>query len=156
MPEHYRYSLPVKAGDQRQLGELTGAAQAVECAENRRAPPWPGDADRPGYAKRPAPARRDSPVHRSAGDQPGRLGNAALRQLLAAPGDHLLPPVDPLSAADHAARRADCAGQYPDAARLPAQLSARPRAGDEKRPAPVPRCPARAAGAVPVIATSTR
>ncbi|WP_416352768.1 hypothetical protein, partial [Klebsiella sp. MS 92-3] len=26
MPEQYRYSLPVKAGDQRQLGELTGAA----------------------------------------------------------------------------------------------------------------------------------
>ncbi|MFH7091971.1 hypothetical protein ACHWI2_04980, partial [Klebsiella pneumoniae] len=25
MPEQYRYSLPVKAGDQRQLGELTGA-----------------------------------------------------------------------------------------------------------------------------------
>lgn len=30
MPEHYRYSLPVKAGDQRQLGELTA----------RRAPRW--------------------------------------------------------------------------------------------------------------------
>ena len=29
MPEHYRYSLPVKAGDQRQLGELTGAACAT-------------------------------------------------------------------------------------------------------------------------------
>ncbi|WP_306169967.1 CarD family transcriptional regulator, partial [Cronobacter sakazakii] len=33
MPEQYRYSLPVKAGDQRQLGELTGAACAVEVAE---------------------------------------------------------------------------------------------------------------------------
>ena len=33
MPEHYRYTLPVKAGDQRQLGQLTGAACAVECAE---------------------------------------------------------------------------------------------------------------------------
>lgn len=33
MPEHYRYDLPVKAGDQRQLGQLTGAACAVECAE---------------------------------------------------------------------------------------------------------------------------
>lgn len=32
----------------------------------------------------------------------------------------------------HAARRADCAGEYPDAACLPAQLFARPCAGDEK------------------------
>ncbi|WP_432422648.1 hypothetical protein, partial [Salmonella enterica] len=29
MPEHYRFTLPVKAGDQRQLGELTGAACAT-------------------------------------------------------------------------------------------------------------------------------
>ncbi|MGB7800070.1 transcription-repair coupling factor [Buttiauxella sp.] len=33
MPEKYRYSLPVKAGDQRQLGELTGSACATEVAE---------------------------------------------------------------------------------------------------------------------------
>lgn len=33
MPEQFRYDLPVKAGDQRQLGQLTGAACAVECAE---------------------------------------------------------------------------------------------------------------------------
>lgn len=33
MPELYRYDLPTKAGDQRQLGQLTGAACAVECAE---------------------------------------------------------------------------------------------------------------------------
>ncbi|KQN56985.1 transcription-repair coupling factor [Erwinia sp. Leaf53] len=33
MPEHYRYDLPAKAGDLRQLGQLTGAACAVECAE---------------------------------------------------------------------------------------------------------------------------
>lgn len=33
MPEKSRYTLPVKAGDQRQLGQLTGAACAVECAE---------------------------------------------------------------------------------------------------------------------------
>ncbi|MFE4109721.1 transcription-repair coupling factor [Kosakonia sp. YIM B13611] len=33
MPEQYRYSLPVKAGDQRQFGELTGAACATEVAE---------------------------------------------------------------------------------------------------------------------------
>ncbi|WP_374120474.1 hypothetical protein, partial [Klebsiella pneumoniae] len=33
MPEQYRYSLPVKAGDQRQLGELTGAACATLVAE---------------------------------------------------------------------------------------------------------------------------
>ncbi|WP_189645184.1 transcription-repair coupling factor [Pectobacterium aquaticum] len=33
MPENYRYSLPPKAGDQRLLGQLTGAACAVECAE---------------------------------------------------------------------------------------------------------------------------
>nr|WP_284108205.1 hypothetical protein [Escherichia coli] len=26
MPEQYRYTLPVKAGEQRLLGELTGAA----------------------------------------------------------------------------------------------------------------------------------
>jgi len=32
MPEQHRYSLPVKAGDQRQLGELTGAACATEIA----------------------------------------------------------------------------------------------------------------------------
>ncbi len=33
MPEHYRYSLPVKAGDQRYLGELTGSACATIVAE---------------------------------------------------------------------------------------------------------------------------
>lgn len=33
MPELYRYDLPAKAGDQRHLGQLTGAACAVECAE---------------------------------------------------------------------------------------------------------------------------
>lgn len=33
MPENFRYSLPVKAGDQRQLGELTGSACATEVAE---------------------------------------------------------------------------------------------------------------------------
>ncbi|QKJ86792.1 Transcription-repair-coupling factor [Paramixta manurensis] len=33
MPEQTRYSLPVGAAEQRQLGQLTGAACAVECAE---------------------------------------------------------------------------------------------------------------------------
>ncbi|WP_312319747.1 transcription-repair coupling factor [Atlantibacter hermannii] len=33
MSEQYRYSLPAKPGDQRQLGELTGAACATEVAE---------------------------------------------------------------------------------------------------------------------------
>ena len=33
MPEQYRYALPSKAGDQRQLGELTGSACATEVAE---------------------------------------------------------------------------------------------------------------------------
>ncbi|WP_287790402.1 MULTISPECIES: transcription-repair coupling factor [Atlantibacter] len=33
MSEQYRYSLPAKPGDQRQLGELTGAAYATEVAE---------------------------------------------------------------------------------------------------------------------------
>ncbi|WP_034944124.1 transcription-repair coupling factor [Erwinia oleae] len=33
MPEKSRYTLPLKPGDQRQLGQLTGAACAVECAE---------------------------------------------------------------------------------------------------------------------------
>ncbi|MGE9550384.1 transcription-repair coupling factor [Erwinia amylovora] len=33
MPEQSRYTLPVKAGDQRQLGQLSGAACAVESAE---------------------------------------------------------------------------------------------------------------------------
>ncbi|NIG74108.1 transcription-repair coupling factor [Klebsiella sp. Ap-873] len=33
MPEHYRYSLPVKAAEQRLLGELTGSACATEVAE---------------------------------------------------------------------------------------------------------------------------
>ncbi|WP_312240999.1 transcription-repair coupling factor [Pantoea sp.] len=33
MSEQIRYSLPVKAGDHRQLGQLIGAAHAVECAD---------------------------------------------------------------------------------------------------------------------------
>lgn len=33
MPEKQRYTLPTKAGDQRQLGELTGAACATLVAE---------------------------------------------------------------------------------------------------------------------------
>ncbi|MDR6360342.1 transcription-repair coupling factor (superfamily II helicase) [Klebsiella sp. SORGH_AS 1173] len=41
MPEQYRYSLPAKAGDLRQLGELTGAACATlvaEMAERHKGP----------------------------------------------------------------------------------------------------------------------
>ena len=41
MPEHYRFSLPVKAGDQRQLGELTGAACATLVAEIAERHPGP-------------------------------------------------------------------------------------------------------------------
>ncbi len=33
MSSEYRYQLPVKQGDTRQLGQLTGAACALECAE---------------------------------------------------------------------------------------------------------------------------
>ncbi|VFP86772.1 Transcription-repair-coupling factor [Candidatus Erwinia haradaeae] len=33
MPEFYFYDLPFQAGDQRQLGQLTGAAYAIECSE---------------------------------------------------------------------------------------------------------------------------
>ncbi|WP_075181014.1 transcription-repair coupling factor [Pantoea sp. 1.19] len=33
MSLQHRYTLPVKAGDQRQLGQVTGAASAVECAD---------------------------------------------------------------------------------------------------------------------------
>ncbi|MGK2960012.1 MAG: hypothetical protein ACSLEM_03340 [Candidatus Malihini olakiniferum] len=33
MPEQNRYALPVKAGEQRLLGQLTCAAYAVECAD---------------------------------------------------------------------------------------------------------------------------
>ena len=32
MPEQTRYTLPVKSGDHRQLGQIIGAAHAVECA----------------------------------------------------------------------------------------------------------------------------
>ncbi len=41
MPEHYRFTLPVKAGDQRQLGELTGAACATLVAEIAERHPGP-------------------------------------------------------------------------------------------------------------------
>lgn len=42
MPEQYRYTLPVKAGEQRLLGELTGAACATLVAEiaERHAVRW--------------------------------------------------------------------------------------------------------------------
>lgn len=33
MSQQYRYSLPERRGDTRQLGQLTGSACAVECAE---------------------------------------------------------------------------------------------------------------------------
>ena len=54
MPEQYRYSLPVKAGDQRQIGELTGAACATLVAEMAEPPRRTGGTDCPRYAKRPA------------------------------------------------------------------------------------------------------
>ncbi|PKH26335.1 transcription-repair coupling factor [Enterobacterales bacterium CwR94] len=41
MSQQYRYTLPVKAGDQRQLGQLTGAASAVECADILERHPGP-------------------------------------------------------------------------------------------------------------------
>ncbi|EEP92305.1 Transcription-repair-coupling factor [Yersinia kristensenii ATCC 33638] len=33
MSQQHRYSLPTRRGDTRQLGQLTGSACAVECAE---------------------------------------------------------------------------------------------------------------------------
>ena len=130
MPEHYRFSLPVKAGDQRQLGELTGAACATLVAEIAERHPgrwcW-----LPRTCKTPCACTTkfvSSPtVWYSAADW-----ETLPYDSFSPHGDHLLAPVDAVSAPHHAARRADCAGEYPDAARLPAQLFARPCAGDEK------------------------
>jgi hypothetical protein len=92
MPEQYRYSLPVKAGDQRQLGELTGAACATlvaEMAERHGGPVVLVAPDMQNALRLNDEIRQftDSMVG------PGGLGNAPLRQLLAASGHHL--PVSP-------------------------------------------------------------
>ena len=131
MPEHYRFSLPVKAGDQRQLGELTGAACATLVAEIAERHPGPVVLVAPDMQN----ALRLHDEIRQFTDSlvfSRPTGKRFPTTVSLRTGDHLLAPVDAVSAPHHAARRADCAGEYPDAARLPAQLFARPCAGDEK------------------------
>ncbi len=97
MPEQYRYSLPVKAGDQRQLGELTGAACATlvaEMAERHSGPVVLVAPDMQNALRLNDEIRQFTRQH---GDGAGGLGNAPLRQLLAASGHHLLPLLPPFT-----------------------------------------------------------
>ena len=139
MPEQYRYTLPVKAGEQRLLGELTGAACATLVAEiaERHAGPVVLIAPDMQNALR---------LH----DEISQFTDQMVMNLadwetlpydsFSPSGHYLLASFHPLPATDHAAWRTDCSGEYAYAARLPTQFSPRPCAGDEKRSAPVTRC----------------
>ncbi len=133
MPEQYRYTLPVKAGEQRLLGELTGAACATLVAEiaERHAGPVVLIAPDMQNALR---------LH----DEISQFTDQMVMNLAdweTLPYDSFSPHQDIISsrlstllpATDDAAWRTDCSGEYAYAARLPAQLSPRSCAGDEKK-----------------------
>ena len=140
MPEQYRYTLPVKAGEQRLLGELTGAACATLVAEiaERHAGPVVLIAPDMQNALR---------LH----DEISQFTDQMVMNLAdweTLPYDSFSPHQDIISSRlstlyqlpTDAAWRTDCSGEYAYAARLPAQFSPRSCAGDEKRSAPVTRC----------------
>lgn len=131
MPEQHRYTLPAKAGDQRQLGELTGAACATLVAEIAEHHAGPVVLIAPDMQN----ALRLHDEIRQFTDQMVMnppTGKRYPTTAFSPSGDYLLAALHAVSAACHAARRADRSGKYTDAARLSAQLSARSCAGHEK------------------------
>ncbi len=74
MPEQYRYTLPVKAGEQRLLGELTGAACATLVAEIAERHAGPVVLIAPDMQNALRLHDENQPVHRSDGDESGGLG----------------------------------------------------------------------------------
>ena len=110
MPEQHRYTLPAKAGDQRQLGELTGAACATLVAEIAEHHAGPVVLIAPDMQN----ALRLHDEIRQFTDQMvmnRRLGNATLRQLFS-PSGRLSPRGSTLyQLPASAARRADRSGK---------------------------------------------
>ncbi|MGU0160071.1 hypothetical protein ACVXHB_03950 [Escherichia coli] len=97
MPEQYRYTLPVKAGEQRLLGELTGAACATLVTEiaERHAVRW--------YSFAPDMQNTLRCMMKSASFTNQmvmiwRTGKLFLRQFFASSGHYLLAPFHPLPA----------------------------------------------------------
>lgn len=145
MPEQQRYTLPTKPGDQRQLGELTGAACATLVAEIAERHAGPIVLIAPDMQNA---LRLHDEVRQFTDQLVMNLADWETLLTTAFPHtrNHLFTPVHALPVAVNAARRIDCSGKYVDAARLPAQLFARPRPSDEKGSAFVARRPARTAG----------
>ena len=139
MPEQYRYTLPVKAGEQRLLGELTGAACATLVAEiaERHAGPVVLIAPDMQNALR---------LH----DEISQFTDQMVMNLAdweTLPYDSFSPHQDIISSRlstlyqlPTMQRGVLIVGEYAYAARLPTQFSPRSCAGDEKRSAPVTRC----------------
>lgn len=123
MPEQYRYTLPVKAGEQRLLGELTGAACATLVAEIAERHAGPVVLIAPDMQNA---LRLHDEISQFTDQMVMNLadwGNSSLRQFFASSGHYLLAPFHPLPATDDAAWRTDCSGEYAYAARLPTQFS---------------------------------
>ena len=140
MPEQYRYTLPVKAGEQRLLGELTGAACATLVAEIAERHAGPVVLIAPDMQNA---LRLHDEISQFTDQMVMNLADwetLPYDSFFASSGHYLLAPFHPLPATDDAAWRTDCSGEYAYAARLPTQFSPRSCAGDEKRSAPVTRC----------------
>ncbi len=132
MPEQYRYTLPVKAGEQRLLGELTGAACATLVAEIAERHAGPVVLIAPDMQNA---LRLHDEISQFTDQMVMNLADwetLPYDSFSPSSGHYLLASFHPLPATDHAAWRTDCSGEYAYAARLPAQLSPRSCAGDEK------------------------
>lgn len=131
MPEQYRYTLPVKAGEQRLLGELTGAACATLVAEIAERHAGPVVLIAPDMQNA---LRLHDEISQFTDQMVMNLADWKLfpTTVFASSGHYLLAPFHPLPATDDAAWRTDCSGEYAYAARLPTQFSPRSCAGDEK------------------------
>jgi transcription-repair coupling factor (superfamily II helicase) len=119
MPEQYRYSLPVKAGDQRQIGELTGAACATLVAEMAERHGGPVVLIAPDMQNA---LRLNDEIRQFTDSMVAGLADWETLPTIAfpAPGHYLFPSRHPVPAPDDGTRRTDYPGQHPDAARLSA------------------------------------
>ncbi len=121
MPEKQRYTLPTKAGDQCQLGELTGAACATlvaEIAERHAGPVVLIAPDMQNALRLHDEIRQftDQMVMNLADWETLPYDSFSPHQEIS----YLFAPVHALPVAVDAARRLDCTGKHPDAARLSA------------------------------------
>lgn len=109
MPEKQRYTLPTKAGDQRQLGELTGAACATLVAEIAERHAGPVVLIAPDMQNA---LRLHDEIRQFTDQMVMNLADWERYRMTASPRirNYLFAPVHALPVAVDAARRLDCTG----------------------------------------------